>query len=87
LLAGWGLNLLPFLGIGRVMFLYHYLTALMFAVLLLAWLVDRAKDPRRIAVMLGIGALAAFLFFAPLSYGMKLTERGYNARVWFASWR
>ena len=31
LLGGYALNLLPFIGIKRIMFLYHYLTALIFA--------------------------------------------------------
>ncbi|HXV26450.1 MAG TPA: phospholipid carrier-dependent glycosyltransferase, partial [Candidatus Paceibacterota bacterium] len=36
LVGAYALNFLPFIGIGRVMFLYHYFTALVFAVLVLA---------------------------------------------------
>jgi len=45
LLGAWLMNLLPFVGISRVMFLYHYFTALVWAVLLLAWWVDRSRKP------------------------------------------
>src|SRR3989344_3680317 len=40
LLGGYALNLLPFIGIKRIMFLYHYLTALIFAILILIYLID-----------------------------------------------
>ena len=36
LLGGYLLNYLPFIGISRVMFLYHYIAALIFAILILA---------------------------------------------------
>jgi dolichyl-phosphate-mannose-protein mannosyltransferase len=87
LLGAWAVNILPFIFIGRVMFLYHYLTSLVWAVLLLALLVDRLRRPTKAVIAIGALALAAFIFFAPLSYGLQLTEKGHNARIWFASWR
>ncbi|MBI2068552.1 MAG: phospholipid carrier-dependent glycosyltransferase [Candidatus Yanofskybacteria bacterium] len=92
---GYWLNLLPFIGVKRVMFLYHYLTALVFAIIILCYLVDKnpfdplraRKNSRKIFTGIVIGAIAAFLFFAPLSYGLPLSQKAYNARVWFASWR
>ena len=87
LLAGYILNLLPFIGVKRVMFLYHYFTALIFSILILVYLLDKVKSPKLI-----IGALIAlstisFLYFAPLSYGLNLSPRAYELRVWLASWR
>jgi dolichyl-phosphate-mannose-protein mannosyltransferase len=87
LLGAWALNLLPFVGIGRVMFLYHYFTALVWAILLLVWVVDQMPKANRTAIALGAVALAMFLFFAPLSYGLPLSSPGYEARAWFDSWR
>ncbi len=87
LLAGWGLNLLPFVGIGRVMFLYHYFIALIFAILLLAALADRLPRPRRPLAALMVISLVVFVFFAPLTYGLPLSGSQYNARAWFSSWK
>lgn len=95
LLGGYILNLLPFIGIKRVMFLYHYLTALIFAILILCYLIDqnpldmlgaRKNAKRNFGILLG-AVVIVFLFFAPLSYGLKLTPKAYEARTWFASWR
>jgi len=87
LLGGYFINLLPFIGIKRVMFLYHYLTALIFAILILCYLIDENKNSRKIFTVIVVAAIAAFIFFSPLSYGLPLSEKAYNARVWFASWR
>jgi dolichyl-phosphate-mannose-protein mannosyltransferase len=45
LTAAYFFNLLPFIGITRVMFLYHYMTALVFAYLALAYLIDQLASP------------------------------------------
>ena len=95
LVLGYVLNLLPFIGVKRVMFLYHYLTALIFAIMILCYLIDKnpfdklraRKNSRKVFTGIIIAAIAAFLFFAPLSYGLSLSQRAYEARVWFASWR
>jgi len=90
LLGGYFINLLPFIGVKRVMFLYHYLTALIFAILILIYLVDQIYTPKtgkRIFAGLVLVSLATFLFFAPLSYGLPLSNEAYNLRVWFSSWR
>ena len=87
LISAWLINLLPFIGIGRVMFLYHYLTALIWAILILAYLIDKSKQPRRSAAILTTLALATFVFFAPLTYGLPMSDQAYNLRAWFSSWK
>ncbi|MEK7076548.1 MAG: phospholipid carrier-dependent glycosyltransferase [Patescibacteria group bacterium] len=87
LLGGYFLNLLPFIGIKRVMFLYHYLTGLIFAILILVYLIEKQKHARKIFIGLAITSVAAFIYFAPLTYGLPLSPQAYNARVWFPSWR
>ncbi len=88
IMAGaWFMNLLPFIGITRVMFLYHYFIALIWAILMLAFLVDRSKHVKKTALAISVVALAIFVFFAPLSYGLPLSNAAYNARTWFTSWR
>jgi len=39
--AGWVIHLAPWVGIGRTLFLYHYLPSLLFAFLALSWALDR----------------------------------------------
>lgn len=87
LMGAWLVNLLPFIGITRVMFLYHYFPALIWAILMIAYLVDRSPHRTRITLTLTALALATFVYFAPLSYGLPLSDGAYNARVWFSSWR
>ncbi len=87
LLGGYFLNLLPFIGIKRVMFLYHYLTGLVFAILILVYLIDKQEKSKKIFMGLVIASVAAFIYFAPLSYGLPLSQRAYDIRVWLPSWR
>ena len=87
LLGGYFLNLLPFIGIKRVMFLYHYLTGLIFAILILVYLIEKQKHARKIFIGLAITSVAAFIYFAPLTYGLPLSPQAYNARVWLPSWK
>jgi len=87
IIGAWLINLLPFIGIGRVMFLYHYLPALVWAIIGLAWLVDRFPNPRKMALGFGAVALIVFVFFAPLSYGLPMSERATSLRIWMSSWR
>ncbi len=87
LVGAWLVNILPFIPISRVMFLYHYFTALVWAVLLLAWFTDTLKKPKR-PVLYAVGAaLALFVFFAPLSYGRPLSDDGHTLRVWLKTWQ
>ncbi len=87
LLGGYFLNLLPFIGIKRVMFLYHYLTALVFAILILAYLIDKNKNSSKIFAGLVFATIVAFIYFAPLTYGLPLSPQAYDTRVWLSSWK
>jgi dolichyl-phosphate-mannose-protein mannosyltransferase len=98
----WAANFLPFATIVRPMFLYHYLFAFMFCIaavsiglgLLAGWMTDGERawqfPSRRSAALYGgilMAALAGFLFFAPISYGLPLSDSGLSARIWLDSWR
>jgi dolichyl-phosphate-mannose-protein mannosyltransferase len=100
--VAWAANFLPFATIVRPMFLYHYFFAFMFCIaavsiglgLLAGWMTDDAKvwqfpSRRSAALYWGIlaVALAGFLFFAPISYGLPLSNGGLSARIWLDSWR
>lgn len=92
LFGGYLLNLLPFIGIKRVMFLYHYLTGLVFAILILVYLIENTQPfdklrARKIFIGLAIVSTIAFIYFAPLTYGLPLNPKDYNAKVWFSGWK
>jgi dolichyl-phosphate-mannose-protein mannosyltransferase len=100
--VAWAANFLPFAGIVRPMFLYHYFFAFMFCIAavsiglgaLAGWMTDDEKVwkfPSRGSAALYWGilavALAGFLFFTPISYGLPLSDGGLSARIWLNSWR
>ncbi len=62
--AGWVIHLAPWVGIGRTLFLYHYLPSLLFAFLALAWMLDRLWNGEGSKVERGLmgAALLASLF-------------------------
>ncbi|NBY23003.1 MAG: hypothetical protein EBQ73_09280 [Gammaproteobacteria bacterium] len=82
LLLGWLMNLLPFMGIGRVMFIYHYLSALVFAILLLVYLAERLPGYRRVTFGIALFALAGFGYFSPWTYGFPASR----PMAWLSSW-
>jgi dolichyl-phosphate-mannose-protein mannosyltransferase len=92
LLGGFAINLLPFIGIGRVMFIYHYLTAYIFAIIMIAYWIAKFKptnENKQVKIILGLILLAGifFLYFSPLSYGLDITQSEFMNRMWLTSWQ
>lgn len=89
LIIGYLANLLPYMLIGRVMFLYHYETALVFSILTIVFWIDFLKGKKIIYVSAAILiiALSLFLYFSPFTYGLPITEKQLNSRMWLPSWR
>jgi dolichyl-phosphate-mannose-protein mannosyltransferase len=88
-LAGFLVNYIPFMFIGRVMFLYHYEAALVFSIFAIAYILDlmRPEKKRLAALILLTLAGGLFLFFSPLTYGTPLTDGELHVRMWLPSWR
>jgi dolichyl-phosphate-mannose--protein O-mannosyl transferase len=98
LLGGFLLNFLPFIAIRRVMYLYHYLFALVWLVLLAVmslgiaagWYVATVDalwrfPSRRSRVAYSIVAgvvLIGFVYFSPFTFGWPLSAWSYDARFW-----
>jgi dolichyl-phosphate-mannose-protein mannosyltransferase len=89
------LNYVPFMFIARVMYLYHYLFALVLLIALSAYVFDvlfgwTDEAPwqfpsRRTAIACTTGFLlmiVSFAYFLPLSYGWLLTTAAYDQRFW-----
>jgi dolichyl-phosphate-mannose-protein mannosyltransferase len=88
ILFGYFLNLLPFMLIGRVMFLYHYFTALIFSILCLGYILDKIQNKKRKIILVSailLVFISSFLYFSPLTYGIK--DANIFNRFWLASWR
>jgi len=89
LLAGWAVFFLPWIFVGRVLFLYHYLFSSVFAYLLLSNLLSEMwqnqKNRLLVKIILGLG-FAMFLFFLPLWMGLPISERFYSWHIFFRSW-
>lgn len=94
----YAINLIPFMAVPRVMFLYHYffsfVFSLIFAILLWNDLTTDAKSHqlatpghRRLYGAVVAAIVLGFLYFAPLSYGTPLSPQGLQAHIWLPSWR
>jgi dolichyl-phosphate-mannose-protein mannosyltransferase len=93
-LVNYGANWLPWARISRCTFLYHYMGALCFAVLALAWWMVRParsshpRDRRRLRLHhtlawgLGTAIAIAFLFWLPIYLGLPLDSADWTARIW-----
>lgn len=97
LLVGFIFNFAPFALIDRPMFLYHYLYALVFSILIACvmlavffdWQTKRFGRAVAIRTLLALGAvvLVSFLYFAPISYGWPLSASELDQRIPIQGWR
>lgn len=91
LVMNYAANFLPWAGVSRCTFLYHYLPASMYSLLAIAWLVDRWLHSFQ-PILRGIGITAiflillAFVFWLPIYLGLPLSLEGFQRRMWFSSW-
>lgn len=84
-------NFLPWSQVSRCTFLYHYMGALVFAELALAWIVHhwlRRDSPlsRQAGIAVIVIIITAFLFWLPLYLGLPLSPDSYRLRLWFNHW-
>ncbi len=91
LLINYGANWLPWSQVKRCLFLYHYMGALVFSILALAFLIDQGLDHpragvRKIAIATLVLIAIAFLFWLPIYLGLPLSPLGFRLRMWLPSW-
>ncbi len=91
LVLNYAANLLPWVKVSRCVFIYHYLCAVVFVFLAIAWFVDQClrsyhRQLRAFGVTLTFLILAAFIFWMPIYLGLPLTPEGYKLRMLFKSW-
>ena len=84
-------NLMPWVKVTRCVFIYHYMCAVVFVFLAIAWFVDQClrsyhRELRAFGVTISFLILAAFIFWMPIYLGLPLTSEGYKLRMLFESW-
>ncbi|KAJ2608446.1 Protein O-mannosyltransferase 2 [Coemansia sp. RSA 1365] len=91
--GGWLLHYLPFFLMGRVTYLHHYLPALYFSILFLAyqifhtcsWYMNRRGLIRVLYVCVSV-VVFTFWWFSPLTYGWDKPIKDLKGMQWVSSW-
>ena len=91
IVLNWVANLLPWVRVTRCTFLYHYMGASVFAVLAIAWVVDRGLHSyhpqlRVLGITVIFIILQAFVFWMPIYLGLPLSPEDYKLRMLLGSW-
>ncbi|HLO84773.1 MAG TPA: phospholipid carrier-dependent glycosyltransferase [Nostocaceae cyanobacterium] len=91
LVINYAANLLPWVRVNRCVFLYHYMGAVVFAFIAIAWFVDQClrsyyRSLRFFGITITFIILSAFIFWMPIYLGLPLTQTDYKLRMWFTSW-
>lgn len=96
-MIGWGLHFSPFVIMGRVTYVHHYLPALYFAMLVYTYVFELAVSPlnkgkKRVfyvsLYMANIAFIVAvFWILRPISFGMEGPNHNYKYLNWLPSWR
>ena len=91
LLVCYFLSLFPYMFIKRPMFIYHYMTALLFLILILEYtlvvLYQHAKQIRPALEILLILISVSFFYFYPFANATNVSNSAYNVRLHFKSWQ
>jgi dolichyl-phosphate-mannose-protein mannosyltransferase len=80
-------NLLPWVKITRCLFIYHYMGAVLFAIMGLAWLVDLwLRSNYRLWQVAGLTTIfsvaGAFVFWLPIYLGLSIEKNDLHFRLW-----
>lgn len=88
-LMSWAVFYLPWVGVGRVLFLYHYLVSYLFALLLGAFWLGQALNGRlsRLVSIIALGvAIIVSLAFVPIWIAYPIPQVWFDKLMWFTSW-
>ncbi len=80
-------NLLPWLKVTRCLYIYHYMGAVLFAIVGLAWLVDvwlrsSSKLWQTVGLTTIFSIAAAFVFWLPIYFGLSIEKTALSHRLW-----
>lgn len=86
ILIGYAANYLPWAIAKRCVFIYHYMSALVFGVIGLAVITDlllRQKSLRSLGIGIIIAVTLSYCFFLPIWLGLPLSSSAFYQRMWF----
>lgn len=92
LVLNYAANLLPWVKVTRCVFIYHYMTGVVFAFIAIAWIVDQCLRSyeiflRAAGVTFTFLIIGGLIWWLPIYLGLPLTPEGYRPlRMWFNSW-
>jgi dolichyl-phosphate-mannose-protein mannosyltransferase len=86
-MVNYAANLLPWVSVKRCLFIYHYMGALLFATMGLAWFVDLwlrsdSKFWRTAGLTTIFSVAGAFVFWMPIYLGLSIEKSALNLRLW-----
>ncbi|HSX24959.1 MAG TPA: phospholipid carrier-dependent glycosyltransferase [Candidatus Andersenbacteria bacterium] len=78
----------PLMRVPRVLFLYHYLTPLIFSLIIALWWLDRTvKLKRQFVAIAALCIIAGFIYISPLTYGYPISSFWQTLLFSIQSWR
>ena len=91
LVINYAANLLPWVKVTRCVFIYHYMCAVVFVFLAIAWFVDQClrsyyQQLRAVGVTITFIILVSFNFLMAGYFGLPLCPYGFSVRMWFKFW-
>jgi dolichyl-phosphate-mannose-protein mannosyltransferase len=83
----YAVNLLPWVKVTRCLYIYHYMGAILFAIMGLAWLVDVSlRSSSKLWQAAGLttifGVAASFVFWLPIYLGLSIEKTALHYRLW-----
>lgn len=88
MIAGYLWAYVPLMRVPRVLFLYHYLTPLIFSLMIAIWWVDRmAPNRKKFAIGMLICIALGFLYISPLTYGYPMPTWWQSFLFAIPTWR
>jgi dolichyl-phosphate-mannose-protein mannosyltransferase len=87
MVTNYAANLLPWVKVTRCLYIYHYMGAVLFAIMGLAWWVDMGvRSSSKLWQVAGLttifGVAAAFVFWLPIFLGLSIEKTDLSYRLW-----
>jgi dolichyl-phosphate-mannose--protein O-mannosyl transferase len=89
IVINYGANLLPWVGVTRCLFIYHYMGASIFSMVALAWWCDefwQSAKTRIWSIGLLITVTISFVVWAPIYLGLPLESKHYSSLMLSQKW-
>lgn len=78
----------PLMRVPRVLFLYHYLTPLIFSIIIALWWLDRTVQWKKLFAIVSFAGIAVgFIFISPLTYGYPISQFWQTLLFSISTWR